>query len=132
MCGTRALDRARREWTLLQQLATSCTAAPDDLPAIIARLQEDARAGEKERGRLEQALAGHEAAARHARTAANASGRRFFMEQLEDAPVATRQLLAREFARLPNAVYLAVSTDPPAVLLAASPDSGVVCGRLRA
>lgn len=128
VCGTRALDRARGEWALLQQLATSCTAAPHDLPVMVAKLQQDAKEQEKERARLEQALAGHEAAACHADARPDSSGRRFVMERLDGAPVASRQLFARAFAQHPNAVFVAVSTSPPALLLASSEDSGVVCG----
>ncbi|HMS01632.1 MAG TPA: DHHA1 domain-containing protein [Gemmatimonadaceae bacterium] len=129
-CGQRAVRRARAD---MEQLLAAChalTTGVDELPALVASLADDRRTLEKANAQLTEQLQAHEARAVYAALDVDARGRRRRQETLADAPVKTRQAFAQQFAALDGAVFLAVSTQTPAVLLAAAPETGLGCGDL--
>ncbi len=129
-CGARAIARARADYDIGQQLAALFSTSVDEVPAIVTALQADARAADKERTRLAESLAANEAQALYERTVPDALGRRVHTDMVHGAPVNSRLHAAQQFTRHANALYLAVSDTPPALLLAASADTGLDCGRL--
>lgn len=129
-CGARAIQRARADFDVVQQIAASFSAAIDDLPSLVGLLHADAQKTEKEVARLVELLAAHEAHALYQQTTPNARGRRVYHESVSDAPVKSRQSVAHQYAQHSTAVFVSVSHTPPALLLAASADSGIDCGRV--
>jgi alanyl-tRNA synthetase len=129
-CGHRAIARARADMELLLDAAGVLTAGADELPALVRTLADDRRAFEKANAQLAEQLVAHEARAQHTATAPDARGRRVIMTTRDDVPVKALQGFAQQFTALGGAVYVAVSTTPPALLLAASDDAGVECGTL--
>jgi alanyl-tRNA synthetase len=115
---------------LLLDVAGSLSAGAEDVPALVRSLREEKRVLDKELARTTEQLLVHDARALHANTPPDANGRRVIVVTRDDLPVKALQAMAQQVVACGNAVYLAVSTSPPAVLLAASADTGIACGSL--
>jgi alanyl-tRNA synthetase len=126
VCGGRALSAARTDFRLLSEISRTLSTAFDDVPAFLAAQIEKTKALEKTCQRLSTELAKREGGELHAATAPGDDGiRRVTHKGVIDDAVRAR---AQAFIAGGKAVFLAVSEDPAAVLLAASPDSGVHAG----
>lgn len=125
-CGTRALARSRRDNQALAALARSLSIAPEQVPGRIKDLSEQNKSLEKERLRLATELARREGRELYLTTEPDATALRRMTQHgaIDDAMRAR----AQAFIAGEKAVFLAVSKDPNAVLLAASLDSGVHAG----
>lgn len=125
-CGARALARARSDNQRLAAISRALTVAPEQAPARIASLIDQNKALDKERQRLATDIARREGQELYAATIPDASGIR---RARQDGPIddATRTR-AQAFTANSKAVFLAVSTNPAAILLAASQDSGIHAG----
>ncbi len=126
-CGQRAVQRARRDCELVQQIGAAFSAGADDVASLVIAQQAALRASDKERSRLGEQLAAFEARALYAATVPDAGGRRVHVESLSGEPVKTRQTFAQQFVQGDRAVYLVVCEAPPALLLAASHDALLDC-----
>jgi alanyl-tRNA synthetase len=127
VCGGRALHRARTDQLLLARLAAQCSAAPDDLPAILESQRAELKAGAALRREADEALAGYRARELYDATAPDGNGRRFAVLR-DAAALEPMRALGQAFAALPRAVLVATVAAPPAVLVAASADSGLDAG----
>jgi alanyl-tRNA synthetase len=130
-CGQRALRRARADNQLLATIGRTLSIAPDQVPDRLAALVEQNKSLEKERQRLATELARREGRELYLEAAPDPAGlRRVTQTGPIDDAVRAR---AQAFAANENAIFLAISQNPSALLLAASPDSGVHAGeRLKA
>lgn len=126
VCGGRALRAAREDFRLLTEISRTTSASFTDAPAFIAAQIEKAKTLEKTCQRLGTELAKREGGELHAATAPGADGIRRVVQRgpIDDAV----RVRAQSFVAGGKAVFLAVSEDPAAVLLAASADSGVHAG----
>jgi alanyl-tRNA synthetase len=126
VCGLRALRAARSDFRLLSELSRTLSAPFDDVPELVAAQIEKAKALEKASLRLSTELAKREGGELHHATAPGEDGiRRVVQKGVIDDAVRAR---AQAFIAGGKAVFLAVSEDPPSVLLAASADSGLHAG----
>jgi alanyl-tRNA synthetase len=126
VCGMRAIRAARSDFRLLSEIARTLSTPFEEIPALVSSQIEKSKALEKTCQRLSTELAKREGAELHAATTPDAEGiRRATHQGAIDDAVRTR---AQAFIAGGKAVFLAVSDDPPAVLLAASTDSGVHAG----
>jgi alanyl-tRNA synthetase len=126
VCGFRALRAARTDFQLLSEISRTLSTAFDDMPAFLAAQIEKSKTLEKTCHRLSAELAKREGADLHAATAPGEDGIRRVVEKGPiDDPLRTR---AQAFIAGGKAIFLAVSEDPPSVLLAASADSGIHAG----
>ena len=108
---------------MLFRSARTLSAPLERTPELIAAQAEHTKSLEKTCQRLAVELAGREGRELHASTEADARGlRRITQRGPIDEAMRTR---GQAFTSLGKAVFLGVSLDPPSVLLAASPDSGV-------
>ncbi|MGD9523311.1 MAG: DHHA1 domain-containing protein [Gemmatimonadales bacterium] len=128
LAGQRVLAAARGAVARLERLAAAAGAAPAELEELIPRRLEALREAEVRLEALEHELATHEAARLVAAVPAQADGARWVVEARSSRSPAALRRLADAMRELPGAVFLATRTDPPTVLLAAHPDSGVVAG----
>jgi alanyl-tRNA synthetase len=126
LCGARAVRRARADLDLLSRLAGHFSAAADELPALMDAQRADLKAAVAARRALEESLAGYRA--RELYAAAGATVPRWVILREERGPIERLRPLAQAIAAMPQAVFVGWSTDPPALLLATSPDSGVDAG----
>jgi alanyl-tRNA synthetase len=126
LCGARAVRRARGDLDLLSRLAAHFSAAPDELPALMESQRADLKAAVAARRALEETVASYRARELYAAAGAGAPRRVIVGE--EHGPIERLRPLAQAIAAMPQAVFIGWSADPPALLLASSPDSGVDAG----
>ena len=123
LCGWRALDRSRVDRQLLTQMAGVMTAAIDELPSLVESRAEELRTGERERRRLSELLSRYRARELYDATSADGAGVRHLVDR--ESSMEELRVLAQEISRLPKALFVGARSSPPAVILAASDDSGV-------
>lgn len=119
-CGGRALRRARADNQLLAAITSALKLPAAHAPERIAALQERNKALEKERGLLATELA-----KREGRELYESGLRRVEQRGAIDDAMRAR---AQAFVAGGQAVFLAVSENPPSILFAASADAGVNAG----
>jgi alanyl-tRNA synthetase len=126
VCGKRALRAAREDFRVLMELSRVTSMAFGDIVPMVAAQFEKAKTLEKTAQRLSTELAKREGAELHAATTPGEDGiRRVTQKGGIDDAVRAR---AQAFVAGGKAIFLAVSEDPAAVLLAASADAGVHAG----
>jgi alanyl-tRNA synthetase len=126
VCGLRALRHARADFRTLQELSRQLSVPAAETPALVAAQLERVKALEKANQRLRAEIAQREGRELWAATAPGAGGlRRMVQHAAIDDAMRTR---AQAFAAEGKAAFLAVSPNPPAILLAASADSGIHAG----
>ena len=126
ICGLRALRQAREDFRTLLEISRHLSAPMASTPALVVAQIERVALLEKDRQRLALELARREGREQWAATEAGSDGIRRAIERgaLDDAMRAR----AQSFVAQGKAVFLAVSENPAALLLAASADSGVHAG----
>ncbi|HEX4684718.1 MAG TPA: alanyl-tRNA editing protein [Gemmatimonadaceae bacterium] len=129
LCGTRAVERARRDFERLTAIASSLSASVDDLPDVVAGQAERLKEGESARKRLGQELAVYRARERYAAAPPNANGVRTLVVR-DAASMDDVKAIAQAAFDLPKCVVVGVLTSPPSVLVAASADSGIDAGKV--
>jgi len=126
VCGLRALRHARADFRTLQELSRQLSVPAAETPAVVAAQLERVKALEKANQRLAAEIAGREGRELWNLTAPGADGiRRVVQHASIDDAMRTR---AQAFTAEGKAAFLAVSLKPPAILLAASADSGIHAG----
>ncbi|MSV35089.1 MAG: alanyl-tRNA editing protein [Bryobacterales bacterium] len=126
VCGLRALRQARADFRTLQEISRVVSVPASDAPALIATQIGRLKAVEKDAQRLAGELALREGKELWGAAAPDPEGiRRVTVRGSMDDAVRTR---AQAFCSQGRAVFLAISREPPALLLAASADSGVHAG----
>ncbi|HKW12411.1 MAG TPA: DHHA1 domain-containing protein [Gemmatimonadaceae bacterium] len=127
VCGLRAVRRARADFEALTRIAGSLSASLDDAAALVGAQNEQLRAAENERRRLDRELAGFRARALYDGAAADARGRRVVRH--DGTSMDELRNLAQAMVALPHAVLAGTLADPPSLLFAASEDTGIDAGR---
>ncbi|HEX4593270.1 MAG TPA: DHHA1 domain-containing protein [Bryobacteraceae bacterium] len=127
LCGLRAVKRARADFEALSSVARAFSAPHDELPALVAAQLEKLQDSEKVRRRLATELAQAKGRELYAATAPGPDGVRRVVRRV---PVLADELRAeaQSFTAGAKAVFLAMGENPPAILLAASADSGMNAG----
>jgi len=116
VCGPRALQAARDDRKILLDAVRNLGAAPADLPALLARADEERRESDRQRKELHSRLAGYQALELWQQAGGIASGPRLVCQALDAATPEYLRLLATKIAERGSAV----------VLLAARPGGHVV------
>ncbi len=128
LCGARAIQRARADYRALLKVARLFSAALDDTPEVVSLQQQRLLELEKAHKKLSTDTAARDGRDLYAATIVAADGiRRATRTGRIDDEV---RILAQAFTGAEKAVFLAFSTDPPAVLMAASKDAGIHAGNL--
>jgi len=125
-CGTRALRRARSDYRLLAAIGRALSVPPEQTPELLAGLVEKNKALEKASQRLATELAGREGKEMYLAAEPGADGIRRLIQRgpIDDA----MRVRAQAFVTGGKAMFLVICDQPPSLLLAASPDSGVHAG----
>lgn len=129
-CGMRAIVRVRGEYDVLARLANGLSCSIDELPTLVPAQAEQLRALENDRRRLEGEVNAARARDVHAALIPGDDGVRRLLERRASGKVDDARALALAFAALPKGVVAVAVATPPAILVAASDDSGVDAGRL--
>jgi alanyl-tRNA synthetase len=130
LCGARAVRRARADFDLLTRLAGQFSAAPDELPGLVEAQRAELKSSAAGRRELEGRLAELRARELYATAPAAPSGLRRIVVREEKGPVERLRPLAQAVAAMPMSLFVGRTDDPPALILAASEDSGIDAGRL--
>ena len=117
-CGHRTVARTRLDFNAMSAIARSLSSPFDDTPALAAAQIEKLQDAEKLRRKLATDLAELQGKILY-------QGCRSGRYIHRGAVTEDVRALAQSFTACPNAVFLALSSDPPAFLLAASKDSGI-------
>jgi alanyl-tRNA synthetase len=126
VCGLRAQRHGRADFRSLLELSRLLSVPAAETPALVASQLERIKALEKANQRLAAEIAQREGRELWAATAPGPDGVRRVTQRLDiDDTLRTR---AQAFAAEGKAAFLAVSLNPPAILLAASADSGIHAG----
>ena len=126
LCGWRALERAQADFLALQRMAVQLTAGIDELPALVAARVEAERAADSERKKLAEQLAVYHLRERRAAITPGADG---IVRIVESADAMDGLRLRAQAAALePRTLYFGAAGSPPALIFAASEDSGVNAG----
>jgi alanyl-tRNA synthetase len=126
VCGLRALRRARSDFRTLSEISRLMSVPIEETPALVAAQVERAKSFEKTAQRLAAELAQREGRELFEATVPGPDGiRRATQRGPTDDAMRAR---AQAFVAGSKAVFLALCADPPSILLAASPDSGVHAG----
>lgn len=126
LCGLRAIRRARADFDALSKIARTFSAALDETPALV----------ESQAGRV---LELEKAYRKLSAESAQRAGRELYASMQPDSAGLRRvvrdakidddlRAMAQGFVSGAKAVFIAVSNDPPSILVAASKDSGIHAG----
>ena len=131
LCGLRAVTRARADFDALSQIARAFSSTADETPALTTALIERSKDAEKSYRKLALELAQYKGRELYEQATAGADGVRRYYREIPKGPAGDDlRSLAQSFTSQPKSVFVAVTLDPPAVLVAASADSGVHAGNL--
>jgi alanyl-tRNA synthetase len=130
IAGQRALARAAADATLVARLAQSLGCAPTELELATEQLRQRVDSLEAERRKLRTALATLDARALHDGAAIGADGVRRIRIVHDDEPIEAQKPLVQALMALGGVIVCVTSTAPLGVLLAASSDVSLDCGRV--
>jgi alanyl-tRNA synthetase len=129
VCGMRAVERARADYEALARIARTFSAPIDETPALAASQSAALETAEKARHKLSAELARVRGRDLYSATAPDEAGLRVHVERIAKGALDDdTRAVAQGFTANPAAFYVAVLEDPPALLAAASPDSGIHAG----
>ena len=129
LCGGRAVVRARADCEALSGIARIFSALLDEAPGLVETQREKLAESEKARKRLATELAQARGKALYGEIVPGADGIRRVLRRAETLGDELR-FEAQSFTAAGPAIFLAVASKPPAILLAVSADSGVDAGDL--
>jgi alanyl-tRNA synthetase len=131
VCGARAVRRARADFSALETAARSFSASLDEVPPLISVQAEKLKAADKLRRKLESELGDLRGKMLYANTEANAQGLKVHLRTLGQGPLPDDvRAEANSFIGAGRAVFVGVSEQPPAVMIASSADSGIHAGNV--
>jgi alanyl-tRNA synthetase len=129
VCGVRALRRVRSDLETLSRIARTYSGSIDDAAKLVEGQAAQTAELQAENRRLDESLATYRAAELYAGATLRADGLRIAVERLSSG-VDSRRSIALAFGPLTRAVFVALSSSPPSVLVATSIDSGVDAGKV--
>jgi alanyl-tRNA synthetase len=127
LCGMRAVKRARADFEAISCVARSFSAPPDEVPALVGAQLEKLQESDKARRRLATELAQARGRELYAATTPGVDGIRKVVRRVPSLADELRAE-AQSFTAGEKSVFLAMGENPPAILLAASRDSGLNAG----
>lgn len=125
LCGGRAIRRARADHELLGRMATEFSAAAEELPGLMEAQRGDLKESNAVRRDLQARLDSYRARELYAAAVPDATGTRRVILRDQASCVDDIRGVAQAFTSMSKAVFVGTVPSPPAVVLAASPDSGI-------
>jgi alanyl-tRNA synthetase len=130
LCGGRSIARARADFDALSKIARVFSSPLDETPALVDAQREKLQESERTRRRLSTELAQASGRALYGETAPGPDGIRRVLRHLEASLSEESRAEAQSFTAAGPAIFVAFAENPPAILLAASSNSGVNCGEV--
>ncbi len=129
LCGMRVVERARADYAALSEIARVFSSPLDETPALVLAQREKLQETEKARRRIATELAQAWGRELYEKTTPSPDGIRRVQRRVESLSEDVRAE-AQAFTGGGKSVFLAIGEEPPSLLLAASPDSGINAGTL--
>ncbi len=130
LCGQRAVKKARADFETLTQVARLFSCSFEETPANVSSLLEQVKDAEKARRKLAVEMAGYRGKTLYEACLFDDQGRKRHIERTTSAPGDETRALAQSFCAQPGAIFIAASSNPPAVMLAAGADVGIHAGNV--
>jgi alanyl-tRNA synthetase len=130
LCGSRASRRARADYSLITRLANDFSAAAEELPQLIAGQRDELKHALARVRDLESQLNLSRARELYAAAQPETTGLRRVTIREDQTALESLRGLAQVVTAMPLAVFVAAVSNPPAVLLATSVDTGIDAGAL--
>jgi alanyl-tRNA synthetase len=127
LCGGRSVSRARADFEALSEIARVFSAPLDDAPAMVEAQRVKLQESDRARRRLAAELAAASGRGLFSETPPGPDGIRRVLRRVASLAEESRTE-AQSFTALGPAIFLALTENPPSVLLACSKDSGVHAG----
>jgi alanyl-tRNA synthetase len=124
ICGARAIRRARADHEILSRLTLDFSAAADELPGLMEAQRLELKEANSARKEIQVALDLSRARELYQQATPDATGIRRVVVR-EEGPLDSLRGVAQAFTSMPRAIFVGAVASPPAVILSASPDSGV-------
>ena len=129
LCGMRAVRRARTDYDALARISRLLASPLDETPAVVAAQKSLFEAAEKARRRAETELASRRGRELYEATLPGPDGVRRVVQRLSSGALDEElRALAQGFVAQAKSVFVAAVEEPPSVLLAVSPDTGIHAG----
>lgn len=125
LCGDRAIRRARSDHDLLARMAADLSASAEELPGLLDAQRKDLKEANASRRTLQAELDAYRARDLYSAAVPDATGIRRVVVREAAASMDAIRGVAQAFTLMPKAVFVGTVPNPPAVVLAASPDSGI-------
>ncbi|MEO8089089.1 MAG: DHHA1 domain-containing protein [Gemmatimonadales bacterium] len=125
LCGSRAIRRARTDYGLLSLLASGFSAPADELPRLVADQRNEIKDANVANRELQGKLDLCRARELYAAAAPESTGIRRVTVREEGPSADALRGMAQAFSSMPRAVFVGAVLSPPAVVLAASEDTGI-------
>ena len=125
LCGARASRQARTDYTLLSQMAADLSAAPEEIPRLMAAQREELKRITATTLDLEGKLDLLRARELHAGATPETTGIRRVVVREDEGALDGLRGLGQAFSSLPKAIFIGAISSPPAIVLAASEDTGI-------
>ncbi|MCL4853498.1 MAG: hypothetical protein KJZ78_19255, partial [Bryobacteraceae bacterium] len=131
LCGMRAVRRARLDYEALLEISRLLSASLDETPSLVAVQLRRLNESEKARNKLSIELARIEGAALNEATEPGPDGVRRASRTIARGPIDDDlRALAQGFTSRNKAVFAAFVEEPPSLLVAVSPATGMHAGNL--
>lgn len=131
LCGLRAVLRARKDYDALADIAQVFSSGIDESAALVRAQSARLADAEKVRKKLSGELAQARGRALHGETPPSPDGIRRHFAAHSAGPLSDEtRYEAQSFVAGGKAIFLAVTSEPASVLVAASPDSGADAGQV--
>jgi alanyl-tRNA synthetase len=128
--GSRATRQARADYGLVSRLAADLSTSPEELPRLISGQRDDLKQATASIRDLERKLDLYRARELYAAAQPEATGLRRVTIREDQAALESLRGLGQAVTAMPLAVFVAAVSNPPAVLLATSPDTGIDAGAM--
>jgi alanyl-tRNA synthetase len=125
ICGLRAIDRARAEYGLLSEVSAQLSAAAHELPQVVDAQRLELRAARSSLRETEGQLDKYRARDLYQSAAPDAAGMRRVILRDSGSSLEELRRLAQVFSTLSNAMFIGVVSEPAALVLSTSADSGI-------
>ena len=125
LCGARATRRARADYSLISHLSAEFSSAADELPRLIKVQREDLKQAGGLTRELEEELDFYKARELYTAATPETTGIRRVMVRQEEGSLEALRGLAQAFMSMSKAIFVGAVPSPPAIVLAASEDTGI-------
>ncbi len=125
LCGGRATRRARADYSLISHLATEFSAAAEEVPRLIKVQREELKQAAALTQELAEQLDRYKARELYAAATPETTGIRRVMVREEEGSLEALRGLAQAFMAMSKAIFVGAVPSPPAIVLAASEDTGI-------